>query len=75
MANVTRQEYRDSIVSLIDLCLEEGAHEQAVLVLHTPKTRTISLMALNTSEEELKSLLVSAALPYMEDDEGEKVLN
>lgn len=75
MSNVTRQEYRDSLVALIDLCLEEGSEEQAVIVLHTPKTRTISLMALNASEQQLKALLVSAALPYMENDEEGKVLN
>ena len=70
-----KAKYRKELVGMLDECVCGASGAQAILIVHTPRTRTISLYAVNADGLATQSMLLSAAEPYLITPEGQRTLN
>ncbi len=62
--------YKKEVIALVDKCMQGETGEQAILIVHTPHMRTVSLYALNADASATQSIILSAAEPYLSRPQG-----
>ena len=70
-----KAKYRKELVDMLDECVCGASGAQAILIVHTPHTRTIALYAVNADGPDTQSMILSAAEPYILPLVGERTLN
>ena len=70
-----KAKYRKELVDMLDECVCGDSGAQAILIVHTPHTRTISLYAVNADGPATQGILLSAVEPYLSFSEGQRTLN
>jgi len=70
-----KAKYRKELVAMLDECVCGDSGAQAILIVHTPHTRTIALYAENADGPDTQSMLFSAVEPYLIPSAGERTLN